>query len=131
MNFKTLVFVALIATAIIADDTFLVDNEVDRFLTSYTATQITAVCTADSACLNVFSGLAGCCASWKRSITAATTGTVTTTALGSYCTPAILVSSNNWFTYSSYNYSATACTTTTNTQASLLGTACTSNSNCV
>ena len=125
MNFKTLVFVALIATATIADDTFLADAELERMLVDYTTTQVpSTVCTKDSDCSAYFSGLTGCCAKWYRSISTSTT----TTSLGSYCTPLVLVGSNNWFTYASYNYSATACTIAANTPSALWG-SCTSGSN--
>jgi len=132
MNFKTLVFVALIATATIADDTFLVDTESERFLTAYTTTQVAkTACTTDVSCSNIFTatgvttGLTGCCASWKRQ----TSSTTTYSTLSSHCTPLIMVGTDKWFTYGGANYSAQACTTATNT-VSIVGTACTDNSAC-
>lgn len=130
MNFKTLVFVALIATATIADDTFLVDTELERFLSDYTTTQLTSTCSTDAACSNVFTatgvttGLTGCCASWKRQ----TSSTSSYSTLASYCTPVVMVGTDKWFTYGGANYSAQACTTSTNT-ASIVGTTCTMGDN--
>lgn len=135
MNFKTLVIVAFIATATIADDTFLVESEIDRFLSEYSTTQQSTVCTADSSCWSVFSGLTGCCAQWYRS-TYTTVGTAPTaltswTSLGTtgkFCTPLIMIGVADWFAYNGAYYTAGACTTSTNT-ASLVGTACTSGNN--
>lgn len=135
MNFKTLVIVAFIATATIADDTFLVDSEFSRLLAETSSTQ-SSVCTADSACTTtVMGGLAGCCAQWSRQAYT-TVGTPTSTSsswtslgsTGKFCTPLVIIGSDKWFAYNGAYYSATACTTTTTTAASA-GTACTSGNN--
>ena len=72
MNFKTLVFAALIATAAIADDTFLVDHEL-RELSSKMGYMYNSTCSSDASCSSTyFSGLTTCCAYWKYNTTTKT-----------------------------------------------------------
>lgn len=119
MNFKILVLASLVVAATMADDTFLMDSDFQRYLANNFTNAITATaCTADSACttLTGVSYLPACCAKWWRS--------TTTTSMGSYCTPTSLLGAS--FFFNSVNYSISTCASTT----TATGTACTANSLC-
>jgi len=123
MNFKILVLASLVAAAVVADDTFLMESDFGRYLAAnYTYAQSATACTADSGCVtSTASGtatLTSCCATWYRNAT---------TSLGKYCLPVVQL--GGIFTYNYSNYTATGCTTTATTATSA-GAACTANSDC-
>jgi hypothetical protein len=120
MNFKILVLASLVVAATIADDTFLMDSDFERYLATTVSYANTAACTTDVSCSAKSGLLASCCAKWTRQ----TSATATATSLGYYCAPTLLLAST--FTYNSIIFTVSACTTTTTVAPAT----CTANSNC-
>lgn len=113
MNFKILVLASLLAAAVVADDTFLMDSDFGRYLSAnYTFAQTATACTADSACAGTTGSLTSCCATWTRNSTTA----------AKYCLPVVQLGAI--FTYNYTNFTASGCTTTATTATSA-GAACT------
>ena len=121
MNFKILVLLSLAVAATTAtDDLFL--GELDRFLQTSGGTSNTATCTADTSCSS------GCCASWNRKASTATTWTENFKT----CTPFRFGRNNaTWTnaTYSFYVYCINS-TNATATVATLGNSDCSANSDC-